>query len=174
MRGVMGIPVSSSDAWLVPVFVLIKELDWPVTFVCTPCPSIRCDRSHATSWVQCCPTSYPAKYSVRFSRGVKLSRTFLMPCQLTLAVWHHPRARRAPSQDVIGRALCVMDAGVTQFVLDRVIGSSLYQLRSTFVTPKDRGYFTELWASSSWDLQMLMSSVPISEELFVVIACFAR
>ncbi|KAH9160975.1 hypothetical protein EDB89DRAFT_2033029 [Lactarius sanguifluus] len=70
------------------------------------------------------------------SRGVKLSRAFLMPCQLTLAFWHHPRARRALSQDAIGRALCVMDTGVTQFVLDaRIIGSALYQLRSTFDMP---------------------------------------
>ncbi|KAH9174082.1 hypothetical protein EDB89DRAFT_1954810 [Lactarius sanguifluus] len=82
-----------------------------------------------------CVISRFDEYRVR-SRVVKLSRTFLMPCQLTLAFWHHPRARRALSQDAIGRALCVMDAGVTQFVLDaRIIGSALYQLRSTFDMP---------------------------------------
>ncbi|KAH9013931.1 hypothetical protein EDB85DRAFT_1899465 [Lactarius pseudohatsudake] len=110
---VIGMPVSSSDAWLVSVYV--KELYWPATFVCAPCPSVRFD-----------------EYRVH-SRGVKLSRAFLMPFQLMLAVWHHPCARHALSQDAIGRALCVMDAGITQSVLDaRIIGSTLYQLRSTF------------------------------------------
>ncbi|KAH9022265.1 hypothetical protein EDB85DRAFT_2293252 [Lactarius pseudohatsudake] len=100
-RDIMGMPVSSSDAWLVVGEILSDE------------------------------------YRVQFSRAESnspacFSRLFIMPFQPMLA-WHHPRARRALSQDAIGRALCVMDADVIQFVLDaRVIRSALCQLRSTF------------------------------------------
>ncbi|KAH9028302.1 hypothetical protein EDB85DRAFT_1615175 [Lactarius pseudohatsudake] len=127
-----------------------------------------------------------------FSRGVKLSRGFLMPCQLTLADWHHPHARRALSQDAIGRALCVM---VRTFAIEfirawlnflagwagcrchpvragcprhrvraipaaldvrrsRRIGVSFYiHSRQTVLCSCVVGRFTELWASSSWDLR---------------------
>ncbi|KAH9171325.1 hypothetical protein EDB89DRAFT_1971968 [Lactarius sanguifluus] len=74
VRDVMGMPVSSSDAWLVPVYVLIRELDWPATLVCTPCPSIRCSVAHDVVG--------PMLSDVRLSRTesdslVKLSHTFL-------------------------------------------------------------------------------------------------
>ncbi|KAH9014783.1 hypothetical protein EDB85DRAFT_2212902 [Lactarius pseudohatsudake] len=49
--GILG-AIVLSDVWLVSVNV--KELDWPAMFVCAPCPSIRCDWSRATSWVQYC------------------------------------------------------------------------------------------------------------------------
>ncbi|KAH9040796.1 hypothetical protein EDB85DRAFT_1886862 [Lactarius pseudohatsudake] len=145
--GILGMPVSSSDTWLVSVYVLIKVLDWPATFVCTPCPSVRCDRSCVTLRVQ--------YSSSRWLFGI--IRVHAMPFRKMLSVVRY-----------ISRSCWIPESSGPRY--------TSCARRST--VSKDRvcviGRFTELWASSSWGFQILVSSVPISEGHIVVIACFAR
>ncbi|KAH9041233.1 hypothetical protein EDB85DRAFT_2247886 [Lactarius pseudohatsudake] len=152
------------------VYVLIKKLDWPATFVCTPCPSVRFDEYlvRFSSAESNSPVRFSCLASSRWLSGINCMHA--VPSRKMLSV-----VRFVSWRDQIYSRMAdySLRAGCPSHRV-RAISAALDVRRSRRIGFVSLGGSAELRELPLVGIRMFMSSVPISEECFVVIACFAR